>query len=141
MLGALPALVLTFRVFFLSIYYQAKLKFAALAAAKVEAKASGKSVKDSYNRYSDQKILAGDRAVGNFLEWQGVFLILFWLNAALNGSFVWVGWVFVAARLFYLLLAPSAIQPSGIKVYLLAATAPAYCVLVFYLYRVVMAVL
>ncbi len=129
-----------FRVFFGSIFFQLKQKFSARAHAEAEAK-KGEKPLNSYNRYSDTLILAGDRAVGNFLEWQVAFLSLFWLNAALTGTNVWVGWVFIGARALYLVFAKSAIRPQGIKPHLLLATVPGYLVLFFYIYTVTRAVL
>lgn len=124
------------RVFFLSIAFQVKLKLAALSLAKQESEKKDKDGFKTYNRYTDNKILAGDRAVGNFLEWQGAFLALFWMNAYFTGQAVWLGWVYVAARLAYLALAKFAIRPGGIRPILLVTTVPAYVVLFYYFAKI-----
>ncbi len=69
------------------------------------------------------------------------FLTLFWLNALLTGEYVFLGWVFLAARTYYLVLARFCIRPWGIKPLLLSATMPGYGVLFFYIYNVARALL
>lgn len=46
--------------------FAAKQKYAAMAAHRVAKKSDPKRI---FNRYSDEAILSGDRAVGNYVEW------------------------------------------------------------------------
>merc|ERR1712232_1534253 len=55
---------------------------------------------------TDPFTYAGDRCVGNYVEWTPVFLTLVGLNALVaDGVGLWTGWVVVAARCVYPILA------------------------------------
>lgn len=115
--------------FLFTVGYQGYLKFSAMAEHK-----GNNATRKPFERYGHVKILAGDRSVGNFLEWMGPFLILFWLNAFLNGTYVYMGWVYVASRFLYPILAGlGGIKASGPRPLIFLATLPGYVVLIFYL--------
>jgi hypothetical protein len=79
--------------------------YAKVPAFKAFQKAKEAGSKEKSNRYTSDILLAADRSVGNFVEWQGIFLSLFWANAALTGEEIWLGWVYVGIRIVYPLLA------------------------------------
>ena len=120
--------------FFFTIIMQARLKFKALSEHKLQKAQGSKAV---FNRYTDPTMLAADRSVGNFIEWQGPFLVLFWLNAYVSGQYVQLGWVYVAARVLYPILAANGgIGTHGPKPLIFVATLPGYAVLIFYFYTI-----
>jgi hypothetical protein len=98
------------------------------AMAHKRAKQAG--TKEKYNRFSDEIMIPSDRSVGNFIEWQGLFLSLFWVNAALTGKEMWLGWVYVGIRFLYPLLAISGgVTSKGPRPLIFFATGPGYVVL------------
>lgn len=114
---------------------QGVLKVSAALAHKASKATTGSKV--AFNRYTDVRILAGDRCVGNFVEWMGIFLALFWVNAALTGRNIDYGWMYVASRLLYPVLALSGgITPSGPKPLIFFATMPGYYVLGLYMIQI-----
>jgi hypothetical protein len=89
--------------------------------------------KEKLDIYNSPTMLASTRSVANFLEWQGPFLALFWMNAIVNKTGISWGWVTVLARIAYPLLACSGgITQAGIKPRMFLATVPAYAVLIYY---------
>jgi hypothetical protein len=113
--------------FLLAISFQVAMKISAIRNSKAD-----KAKKDSktlFNRYMDSKMLAGDRCVGNWLEWSVAFLIVFWLNVLLTGNkHLNLGWVYVASRTLYPFIAVNGgIVPSvGATPRILIATIPGY---------------
>lgn len=59
---------------------------------------------DRYNS-NNPILLAGDRAVANFNEWAPTFLILYWTHYQIVGDPSYWGWIYVASRALYPLLA------------------------------------
>jgi hypothetical protein len=111
-----------FGTFVLAIGFQVASKFSVAAKPSRDSKISN-------NRYTDSKMLAGDRCVGNWLEWSVPFLIVFWLNVLLTGNqYLHLGWVYVASRILYPFLAVTGgIIPSmGATPRMLIATTPGY---------------
>ncbi|OQR95520.1 hypothetical protein THRCLA_22126 [Thraustotheca clavata] len=97
-------------------------------------KAAG-ATKEKFNRYTSDIMLAGDRSVGNFVEWQGIFLSLFWANALVTGKEIELGYVYVAIRLAYPILAQlGGITQAGPRPLIFLATIPGYYVLLRYMY-------
>jgi len=116
-----------------------------------------------YNRYTDDGMIAADRVVGNFTEWMGAFLTLFWLSVAIVGAEVlWAGWLYVGIRVLYPFLAHAGgVTSKGTVFYLFfehssmtvnmvlffagatpiifIATIPGYVSLFFMLYKLVVA--
>ncbi len=124
--------------FFWAVLVQVYCKVVAIKAHKAK-KASGS--KEPFNRYTDEYMLAADRGVGNWLEWAPSFILLFWLNALFTGENVSLGWVYVASRAAYPLLAlMGGIKTSGAKGPIFLSTLPGYAVLFKYAYDVYMAV-
>jgi hypothetical protein len=124
--------------FFWAVLVQVYCKVVAIKAHKSK-KASGS--KEPFNRYTDETMLAADRGVGNWLEWAPSFIVLFWLNALFTGENVFLGWVYVASRAAYPMLAlVGGIKPSGAKGPIFLSTLPGYFVLFKYAYDVYMAV-
>jgi hypothetical protein len=74
-----------------------------------------------------------DRVVGNLLEWGFPFLGIFWVNLSAYNStqFVWMGWVYVVARVVYVFVAikGKGIGKIGANPVILIATIPAYLAL------------
>ncbi|ETW00876.1 hypothetical protein H310_07396 [Aphanomyces invadans] len=101
------------------------------------AKAAG-TIKTKYNRYASDGMLAADRSVGNFVEWQGTFLALFWTNAVVaGGKELWLGWVYVVVRMLYPILAQrGALKKHGVTPLIFVATVPGYYVLLRYMYLI-----
>jgi hypothetical protein len=136
-------------VFVLSIGLQVYGKVVAIKAhkkAKAEAASSvsGASMPAPFNRYSptDATLLAADRVVGNFLEWAPAFLGLFWLSIVFAGKGIEVGWLYVALRVVYAVLAVNGgLAPSGARPLIFVATVPMYCVLSVLAYNVFLAVM
>eukprot|EP00667_Euglena_gracilis_P019912 EG_transcript_21424 len=93
--------------------------------------AEAREKKERFNRYADPRMLPADRLVANTLEWLPVFLGLFWLSTVLTtGQTTPLGWAYVAFRALYaVLVLRGGIRPSGIKLWVLAATIPMYLVL------------
>jgi hypothetical protein len=119
-----------FNVFGVQVYF----KFSALIQHKAN-KAKGSKV--AFNRYTDVRILAADRSVGNFVEWMGPFLALFWVNAALTGKGLEYGWLYVGIRVLYPFLAlAGGITPAGPQPLIFLATLPGYYVLGYYMYQI-----
>ena len=105
-------------------------KARAMVAHRAHKAAGGK---EKLNMYTDPLMLVGNRSVGNWLEWSPSFLVLFWVNAVLTGENISVGWVYVASRVAYPLLAlAGGIKPSGVKGPIFVATLPGYWVLLKY---------
>jgi hypothetical protein len=120
--------------FLLAVLVQVLCKVVAERAHKAK-KASGS--KEVFNRYTDEGMLAADRGLGNWLEWAPTFIVLFWLNALLTGENVFLGWVYVASRAAYPLLAlMGGVNTSGAKPLIFLATGPGYAVLIKYAYDV-----
>lgn len=94
--------------------------------------------KQKYMRYGHEDLLAADRCIGNFVEWMGPFMGVFWLNAILDGQYVELGWVYVASRILYPFIAVglNGITSSGPDPIMYLATTPGYLVIGFYAYRV-----
>ncbi|KDO20202.1 hypothetical protein SPRG_13456 [Saprolegnia parasitica CBS 223.65] len=93
------------------------------------------STKERYNRYTSDVLIAADRSVGNFVEWQGVFLSLFWANALVTGNEIELGYVYVAIRLLYPILAHAGgVTQAGPRPLIFLATVPGYYVLARYAY-------
>jgi len=94
--------------------------------------------KEKFDRYNDPEMLPVDRSVGNFLEWQLVFMALFWLNALLTGRDLWVGWIYVFVRFLYPILAllRNGISRRGPAPHMFLATLPGYGVLIYYAYLI-----
>ncbi|RHY01100.1 hypothetical protein DYB36_012819 [Aphanomyces astaci] len=126
--------------FLFAIVMQAVSKFSAMNRHKKD-KADEKS-KERFNRYTSDTMLAGDRSVGNFVEWQGAFLVLFWTNIVVAGAKeVWLGWVYVGIRFLYPVLAYlGGVKQGGAQPLILLATVPGYYVLLRYMYLIYMAV-
>jgi uncharacterized membrane protein YecN with MAPEG domain len=94
--------------------------------------ADARRAKKRFDRYTDPRMKPLDRCVGNACEWMPVFLGLFWLSVALGADTVHLGWVYLATRVLYALLAWSGRGISstvGAKAPILLATVPAYGVL------------
>ncbi|RLO11273.1 hypothetical protein DYB28_010072 [Aphanomyces astaci] len=108
--------------FLFAIVMQAVSKFSAMNRHKKD-KADEKS-KERFNRYTSDRMLAGDRSVGNFVEWQGAFLVLFWTNIVVAGAKeVWLGWVYVGIRFLYPVLAYlGGVKQGGAQPLILLAT-------------------
>ncbi|KAF0690656.1 Aste57867_17962 [Aphanomyces stellatus] len=121
--------------FLFNIFMQVHGKITAVRQFRA-AKAAGGAGK--YNRYTSNLMLAADRSVGNFVEWQGTFLALFWTNALVaGGKEIWLGWVYVAARVLYPLLARAgAIKKQGVTPLIFFSTVPGYYVLLRYMYLI-----
>ncbi|ETW03154.1 hypothetical protein H310_05573 [Aphanomyces invadans] len=126
--------------FLFAIVMQVFSKLSAMKQHKKD-KASGAS-KERFNRYTSDLMLAGDRSVGNFVEWQGAFLVLFWTNIVAAGAKeVWLGWVYVGIRFAYPILAYlGGIKQSGAQPLIFLATLPGYYVLFRYMYLIYVAV-
>ena len=122
--------------FLLAICFQVTMKISFIRNTKYD-----KAKKDSkalFNRYTDAKMLTGDRCVGNWLEWSVTFLIVFWLNVLLTGNqYLHLGWVYVASRILYPFLAVTGgIIPSmGATPRMLIATIPGYYALFWLAYH------
>ncbi|KAI8897740.1 hypothetical protein BC833DRAFT_592512 [Globomyces pollinis-pini] len=104
-----------------------------------------KKIKDSklkFNRYDSQDMLAVDRSIGNFNEWKVSFLALFWINAYLNGTDLWYGWIYVFIRVIYPILAHffNGITAKGVAPQMFISTVPGYFVLIVYGVRIANAV-
>ena len=120
--------------YFFNIILQVQGKIAAVAEHK-KLKAAGS--KEPFNRYTSDLMIAADRSVGNFLEWQVPFCLLFWLNAYLTGTELWIGWIWVGSRILYPILARlGGIKKSGAGPLILLATIPGYVVLFRYGYLI-----
>lgn len=121
--------------FLFAIIVQTVSKIRAMAQHKANKAQTGS--KEFFNRYTDVRILAADRSVGNFVEWMGAFLTLFWLNAFLTGDRVELGWIYVASRLLYPVLAVNGgISLAGAKPIIFLATVPGYYVLITYAWTI-----
>jgi hypothetical protein len=97
---------------------------------KAHQKAKQAGSKEKYNRFTDPIMLASDRSVGNFIEWQGIFLSLFWVNAILTGKEMYLGWVYVGIRFLYPFLAlAGGVTTKGPQPLIFVATVPGYVVL------------
>ncbi|KAJ3312895.1 hypothetical protein HDV04_002552 [Boothiomyces sp. JEL0838] len=93
--------------------------------------------KEKYDRYQDEIMIPVDRSVGNFMEWQGSFILLFWMNAYLRGQDIWVGWIYVAVRMVYPLLAlAGGVSRKGAQPLIFLTTVPGYAVLSYYGYQI-----
>lgn len=88
--------------------------------------------KEHFDRYHDKRMLPYDRTVGNFVEWAVPFLCLFWISMIIsNGATLMWGWVYVAARALYPVMAVhKGIGTVGAKGPIMLATVPAYVALV-----------
>lgn len=116
-----------FGAFLINIGYQLYAKFPAIKEFQKAKKAGSK---EKFNRYTSEILLAADRSVGNFVEWQGIFLSLFWANAALTGQEIWIGWIYVGIRILYPFLAHfGGITVAGAKPIIFLSTVPGYAVL------------
>jgi hypothetical protein len=115
----------------LALTNQAVLKFILLA----EHRRSGKPMKE-FNRYTHPGMFLADRAVGNFLEWQSVFLPLFWLNAILCRDQIWLGWIWVVGRTMYPFISKIGLNEKGPKPVQLVATLPSYVLFAYYGIRI-----
>ncbi|KAF0683255.1 Aste57867_24687 [Aphanomyces stellatus] len=122
--------------FFFAIVMQLSAKIRAVQKFKKD-KAAG-TTKEKFNRYTSDTMLAGDRSVGNFIEWQGLFLVLFWTNVLVAGAQdVWLGWVYVGSRFLYPILAQlGGIKQGGPMPLIFLATVPGYYVLFHYTYLI-----
>lgn len=102
--------------------------------AKLPLAHSALKAKDKrFNRYTDERMLAIDRSVGNLLEWSVPFLAIFWLSMLLtDGATLRAGWVYVGFRALYPLLAVfgRGVGTIGPKPIILAATVPTYAALI-----------
>lgn len=78
-----------------------------------------------------------DRIGGNFVEWQGTFTALFWLNVYFgDGSDVYVGWLYVLSRILYAVLALQGnLTRKGPRPPLFIATGLGYGVILYLFYR------
>ncbi|KAJ3274284.1 hypothetical protein HDV01_003128 [Terramyces sp. JEL0728] len=93
--------------------------------------------KELYDRYKDEIMVPVDRAVGNYLEWQGAFLLLFWMNAYLRGTDIWVGWIYVGVRMAYPMLALlGGVTRKGAQPLIFLTTLPGYGILSYYGYQI-----
>lgn len=92
---------------------------------------AAKKKKASYERTKDPAMYPIDRAVGNILEWSPIFLGLFWVSMVItNGATVKAGWLYVAARALYPVMAVNkGIGTVGAKAPILIATVPGYVAL------------
>jgi hypothetical protein len=107
------------------------------SARKAQAIQDGKEFKEKMDRYNDPIMIPADRAVGNFLEWQVPFLTLFWVNAALRGQDLYLGWIYVGLRTVYPLIAINGgITRAGARPKILFATLPGYAILFRYAYLI-----
>jgi len=82
-----------------------------------------------FDKTTDPLTYAGDRCVGNYLEWTPLFLTMVGLNALMaDGEGLWSGWIVVTARCVYPILAVygNAISRKGTKKVIFLATAPMY---------------
>jgi hypothetical protein len=120
--------------FLFNIICQVQGKTAAVAEHK-KLKAAGS--KEPFNRYTSDLMIAADRSVGNFLEWQVPFCLLFWLNAFVTGKELWIGWIWVGSRILYPILARlGGITKSGPGPLIFLATCPGYAVIFRYGYLI-----
>ncbi|KAI8912470.1 hypothetical protein EDD86DRAFT_201434 [Gorgonomyces haynaldii] len=127
-----------FGVFLLTILFQVYLKAKTIIDHRQKKQQGSKEKLDIYN---SPIMLIGNRSTGNFVEWQTIFLGLFWMNAILNGTYLWVGWIGVGARLAYPIFALiGGIKQSGANGPIFLATIPHYAVMTFYSYQVYQAV-
>ena len=88
---------------------------------------------------NDPLCYPGQRCVGNYLEWTPMFLTLLALDALMaNGEGLWTGWIVVAARCLYPMLAVYAngITIKGANPIIFVATAPMYVVYVYLISKV-----
>jgi uncharacterized membrane protein (Fun14 family) len=116
--------------FTFQLLFQAKDKVSAITQHAQQKKLDSKL---KFNRYENEQMLISDRIVGNFLEFGHIFLVLFWVNAVLNQSHVWVGWIWIASRYLYPFLANmGGITRAGAQPIIFIATFPMYGVLIFY---------
>jgi hypothetical protein len=115
-------------VFLFNIFVQLRARIRSIGDFKEQKKEGSK---EKYVRYGAQDLIASDRSVGNLVEWQGVFLSLFWTNAILTGKDIWLGWAYVGLRAIYPFVAigMGGITESGIKPQIALVTFPAYMIL------------
>ncbi|KAJ3318006.1 hypothetical protein HDV06_000999 [Boothiomyces sp. JEL0866] len=93
--------------------------------------------KEKYDRYKDEIMVPVDRSVGNYIEWQGAFVLLFWMNAYLREKDIWVGWIYVGVRMVYPLLAlAGGVSRKGAQPLIFLTTIPGYGVLSYYAYQI-----
>jgi len=108
-----------------------------VARAFREAKKRGDADKEAkFNRYAvethDDGMIAGDRAVGNLLEWAPWFITLFWTHLAVAGpdALPW-GWAYVGLRFAYPVLAQmGGVTRLGARPLITLSTVPGYLALV-----------
>ncbi|KAF6263333.1 hypothetical protein COO60DRAFT_1490546 [Scenedesmus sp. NREL 46B-D3] len=88
--------------------------------------------KERYERAKDTSLLPIDRTVGNLLEWMPAFLGFFWMSMALTGgATATAGWVYVACRALYpVVAANNGIGSGGAKTPIFFVTVPSYGALV-----------
>ena len=129
----LAAYVLTF-VF--AVMAQKYSNFKAKAAYRLKKKQMSEDEKKklSFNAYACEDSIAGDRCVGNWLEWAPAFLILIALNALVaDGKGIEYGWVYVLGRVLYPIMAlAGGIKRGGATPLIFIATAPMYAVLIYF---------
>jgi len=92
-----------------------------------------------FDRRTDPLTYAGDRCVGNYLEWTPMFLTLVGLDAFVaDGNGLWTGWIVVAARCLYPILAVygNAITRKGVQPLIYLATGPMYLTYLYLASRV-----
>jgi hypothetical protein len=120
--------------FIFNVLVQVKAKAGAMIAHR---KAKQEGSKEKFNRYTSDAMISADRCVGNFIEWQGLFLSLFWTNAVLTGKEIWLGWIYVGVRLLYPILAINGgVTKGGAQPLIFLVTVPGYVVLTRYAYLI-----
>lgn len=102
--------------------------------------AASKTTKEKrVDRYNlGNSFVAIDRSVANLVEWCPVFLIFFWLSMILTGGQTLIyGWIYVAARAIYPVLAVSGgvSATRGLKPFMGLSTLPGYLCLFVFMYH------
>jgi hypothetical protein len=86
-----------------------------------------------FNRYTDSRLIVADRIVGNTLEWGAIFLPSLWIAFGLaqdNENVSWWGWLYIATRAIYPILASlGGLRRSGAQPLIFLATVPGYAAL------------
>jgi hypothetical protein len=120
---------------FILIPFQSFSKFYIVAEKKKEARAKGGNEKVSFRaiKYYNSKdllALAGDRTVGNFIEFAILFLPLMWMHALFvdPSSSFWICLVYTASRSYY----PIAFLKGSL---VLLSTAPGYLIYGYLFYE------
>lgn len=99
---------------------------------------------EKFDRYfgEDREMLAADRTQLNMLEHMPVFLVLLWMHAVFGSptEATWAGAVYVASRAAYPFVLGNRLG-RGIPTRILLVTVTGYLVILFFVVRIVMALL